>query len=229
MKEYLDNDGVCFGVDCIRSYAEIRKLVCAELDDYRVGCARLDCDMFSLVCCVQTHASIKACEQLLHVVISRVKAEEVHAAALTDISQMPLSYAPGSLLECMEQLQVPVNHSSSHVARFIYLNASFPFVQSDTRHKANQHQILADSLAEEVVRPITLLKNQMTKKEFVLNGQYTSMNNELKQLEESFKKKSALYEKMYQTAMANVSTCRKHSITNEEYKQVSSVAQHDVV
>jgi hypothetical protein len=27
MKEYLDNEGVCFGVDCIRSYSEIRKLV----------------------------------------------------------------------------------------------------------------------------------------------------------------------------------------------------------
>jgi hypothetical protein len=27
MKEYLDNEGVCFGVDCLRSYSEIRKLV----------------------------------------------------------------------------------------------------------------------------------------------------------------------------------------------------------
>lgn len=27
MKEYLESEGVCFGVDCIRSYSEIRKLV----------------------------------------------------------------------------------------------------------------------------------------------------------------------------------------------------------
>jgi hypothetical protein len=40
------------------------------------------------------------------VVNSRVKAEVVHATSLEEISQMPLSYAPGSLQDFMEQLQV---------------------------------------------------------------------------------------------------------------------------
>lgn len=93
-------------------------------------------------------------------------------------------------------------------------------LQSDTKHKANQHQILADSLVEEVIRPISSLKDQMAKKEISLFGQYTKMNNELQQLEESFKKKSAQFSKAYQNAMSNVSSCRKYGISNEEYKQV---------
>mmetsp|Transcript_22753 Transcript_22753/g.38506 ORF Transcript_22753/g.38506 Transcript_22753/m.38506 type:complete len:857 (-) Transcript_22753:412-2982(-) len=176
MKEYLDNEGVCFGVDCLRSYSEIRKL---------------------------TQSSIRACEQLLLVVQRRVKAEEAHAASLADISQLPLNYSPGSLQDCMEQLQ------------------------SDTNHKANQHQILADSLTEEVLRPIALLKDQMSKKENVLFGQYTKMNDELKKLQDSFTKKSTLFSKAYQNAISNVSSCRKYGISSEEYSKVTDLASNE--
>jgi hypothetical protein len=60
----------------------------------------------------------------------------------------------------------------------------------------------------------------MSKKEAVLFGQYTKMNYELKQLEEVFKKRSAQYDKAYRSVMTNMATCRKHCISNEEYKQV---------
>ena len=92
--------------------------------------------------------------------------------------------------------------------------------KSDTKHKGRQHRILADSLTEEVIQPITLLRDQMSKKEIVLYSQYTNMNKELKQLEDSFKKNSVQYEKLYQTATSNISTCRKHGISNDEFKQV---------
>ena len=60
----------------------------------------------------------------------------------------------------------------------------------------------------------------MAKKEASLCSQYTNMNNELKRLEECFKKKSASYEKAYLNALSNISNCRKNGILNEEYEQV---------
>jgi hypothetical protein len=47
------------------------------------------------------------------------------------------------------------------------------------------------------------------------------MNKELKQLEDTFKKRIVQYEKVYQTAMSNMSACRKHGISNDEFIQVS--------
>jgi hypothetical protein len=69
----------------------------------------------------------------------------------------------------------------------------------------------------------------MQKKEKTLFGQYTNMNTELKKLEDSYKKKSVLYDKAYQTAATNIASCKKHDIFNkEEFKKVMKLLNFKV-
>jgi hypothetical protein len=87
-------NGTCFGVDCIGSYPMVRKSVCYSID----------CPSGSSF--FQVNTSVKACDQFLHLVKSRIQIEEMYGQSLAKLSAHTIDTFPGSLQDCFEQLKV---------------------------------------------------------------------------------------------------------------------------
>jgi len=143
-------EGSCFGVDCLGSYVEIKKLI---------------------------SSTVKSCDQYLSFVKARINAEEAHARSLAKVAAMSLDFdCGGSLCESMNQLK------------------------ADTKHKSAQHLHLAENLNNDVYMPVNELRTQLSKKEKSLFAQYQSMQQEIKHLEDKYKKKYFAYERAYKDA-----------------------------